>query len=318
MQEIGNIMLNSRFVLVIVCAMSFFVVDFVEVQAKSNKDPIFKKPLLFRRAKEYQREQLKQELKGELYGELSDKLDKDVGVATETLRKATEAKVASESKKLQQQAQRHSDNLTAGAKTHAENLSNTNKAHAASLSKQHADAMKSLDSQGKAIAEANAKFKSELKLAHEVAMKKHATANKRARNRLTTMFKTLTEEFQTASQGQAKANEKMIAELSATSEANLAAKVEELAKALAKQNDEFALKLAKSFASENQSSKAGLEQALADLTAEVKTQVNEAIAQLTVQQTEPEPTPEPQPVPDGQEAVPATPVTPQNENNEDE
>ena len=42
--------------------------------------------------KEYQREQLKQELKGELYGELSDKLDKDVAVATETLRKATEAK----------------------------------------------------------------------------------------------------------------------------------------------------------------------------------------------------------------------------------
>ena len=57
MQEIGNIMLKSRFVLVIACAMSFFVVDFVEVQAKSNKDPIFKKPLLFRRAKEYQREQ---------------------------------------------------------------------------------------------------------------------------------------------------------------------------------------------------------------------------------------------------------------------
>ena len=95
-------MFNSRFILALVVAVSVLFVDFVEVQAKSNKEPIFKKPLLFRRAKEYQREQLKQELKGELYAELSDKLDKDVAVATETLRKATEAKVAAESKKLQQ------------------------------------------------------------------------------------------------------------------------------------------------------------------------------------------------------------------------
>ena len=317
MQEIGN-MFNSRFVLAVACAMSVFFVDFVEVQAQSKKDPIFKKPLLFRRAKEYQREQLKQELKGELYGELSDKLDKDVAVATETLRKATEAKVASESKKLQQQAQQHSSQLTADAKTHARNLSTANKAHAAGLSKQHADAMQALDAQGKAIAEANAKFKSEIQLAHETAMKKHTQATKRARNRLATMFKTLTEEFQTVSQEQAKANEKMIEELTTTSETNLAAKVEELAKTLAKQNDEFALELAKSFASADQSAKASLEKALADLTAAVTTQVNDAVAQLNVQEPAPEPTPEPQPVPDGQEAVPANPVKPQNENNEDE
>lgn len=300
-------MFNSRFVLAVACAMSFIFVDFVEVQAQSKKAPIFKKPLLFRRAKEYQREQLKQELKGELYGELSDKLDKDVAVATETLRKATEAKVASESKKLQKQAQQHSSQLAADVKKHAAGLSN-----------QHADAMKALDAQGKAIAEANAKFKSEIQLAHETAMKKHAQANKRARNRLATMFKTLTEEFQTASQEQAKANEKMIEELTITSETNLAAKVEELAKTLAKQNDEFALELAKSFASADQSAKASLEKALADLTAAVKTQVDDAVAQLNVQQSAPEPTPEPQPVPDGQEAVPANSVKPQNENNEDE
>ena len=86
-------MINSRFVLAIVCGLSVLTVDFVSAQSKSKKDPIFKKPLLFRRAKEYQREQLKQELKGELYSELSDKLDEDVAVATETLRKATEAKL---------------------------------------------------------------------------------------------------------------------------------------------------------------------------------------------------------------------------------
>ena len=85
-------------------------------EGEEKKDPIFKKPLLFRRAKEYQREQLKQELKGELYSELSDKLDEDVAVATETLRKATEAKVASESKKLQNQAKTHQQRLTANAK----------------------------------------------------------------------------------------------------------------------------------------------------------------------------------------------------------
>ena len=78
------------------------------------------------------------------------------------------------------------------------------KKHAAGLSNQHADAMKALDAQGKAIAEANAKPKSEIQLAHETAMKKHTQANKRARNRLATMFKTLTEEFQTVSQNKQK------------------------------------------------------------------------------------------------------------------
>ncbi len=297
-------MFNSRFVLVVVCAMSVLFVDFAEVQAQSKKEPIFKKPLLFRRAKEYQREQLKQELKGELYAELSDKLDEDVAVATETLKKATEAKVAAESKKLQQQAQANRNKLLADSKNHA-----------AGLARQHTEAMKALDAKGKAMAEANAKFQSELKLAHEDALKKHAQANKRARNRFAMMFKTLTEEFQTTTEEQAKGNKKMIAELATASEAELVAKVEGLAKRLAKQNDAFAVELAKKLAAENQSS---LTSALADLTEEVNSRVDEAVAQLTTQQAEPKPRPEPKRVPEEQDAARSTSVTPQNENNEEE
>ena len=315
-------MINSRFVLALVGAVSVLFVDFAQVQAKSNKEPIFKKPLLFRRAKEYQREQLKQELKGELYAELSDKLDKDVAVATETLRKATEAKVAAESKKLQSQARAHSQKLTADSALHAKSLDASAKAHASTLSKQYADAAKTLDAQGKAILEANAKFQDELTLAHEQALERHAQANKRARNRLVSMFKTLTQEFQTESQEQAKANEKMIADLATASEKTLSARVEELAKTLAKQNDAFAAELGKKLSKENQSSlaltKVDLEQALADLSADLMTQVDKAVAQITAQQAEPEQAPEPQPVPEDQEAIPATPVNPQKENSEDE
>ena len=173
-------MINSRFVLAVFCALSVLTVDFAVAQSNSKKEPIFKKPLLFRRAKEYQREQLKKELKGELYAELSDKLDEDVAVATETLRKATEAKVAAESKKLQNQAQTHSQNLTAEAKKHA-----------GQLSKQYAAAMQALNEQGKAMVSANEKFRDELTVAYKEASTKIAQANKRARNRLNMMFKNL-------------------------------------------------------------------------------------------------------------------------------
>ena len=61
-----------------------------------------------------------------------------------------------------------------------------------------------------------------------------------------------------------------------------------------------------------------MEQAFADLTTEVKSQVDEAVAQLTAQQAEPEPAPEPAPIPEEQDAVPTTPVIPQDESNEDE
>ena len=315
-------MINSRFVLAIVCGLSVLTVDFVSAQSKSKKDPIFKKPLLFRRAKEYQREQLKQELKGELYSELSDKLDEDVAVATETLRKATEAKVASESKKLQNQAKTHQQRLTANAKALAAQLSADANSRASELSKQHAAAVKVVTEQGKAIAEANANFKKELNLAHQDAMTKLAQENTRARKRLVAAFKKLNDEFELASKEQARANEKMIADLTKTSATGLAEKVDELVKALAKQNDEFAANLAKKLATDNQSviatTKADLEQAFADLTTEVKSQVDEAVAQLTAQQAEPEPAPEPAPIPEEQDAVPTTPVTPQDEGNEDE
>ncbi len=304
-------MFKSRFVLAMFCATAVLWVDFAEAQGNLEKEPLFKKPLLFRRAKAYQREQLKQELKGELYGELSDKLDKDVAVATETLRQATEAKVASESKKLQAQAQAHSDKLSAAAKAQSDNLA-----------KQHSDAVNAVTGQGKAIATANQKFRSELLAAHEDAMKKHAQANKQARDRLAAMFKTLNDDFQTTSAKQAKANEKLITELSTTSEAKLVAKVEELTKVLAEQNKTFAAELAKKLSAENQTSlastKAGLEQALAELTVKVKNQVDEAVAQLNAEQSETEPAPEPPPVPEEQDAAPAPPVTPQEESSEEE
>ena len=103
----------------LVCSYSGFCFGTVEVEEGSDIQEAF----TISSGQEYQREQLKQELKGELYSELSDKLDEDVAVATETLRKATEAKVASESKKLQNQAKTHQQRLTANAKALAAQLS---------------------------------------------------------------------------------------------------------------------------------------------------------------------------------------------------
>jgi hypothetical protein len=185
-----------------------FALPFAETAtAREPGEPLFKQPLLFRKAKAYRREVLKKELKTELYGELGTKLDKDVAVAADEIRTALQTQVAQESKKLQNQAADHAKNLAAENSAFKTKLAANNTAF-----------------QGKVVAN-NTAFQQEL-----------TKANQQLRKRFVVAYKKANEQLAATNKAQADANAKLIEELSTATGDKLAKKVVELGNQLAADN----------------------------------------------------------------------------------
>jgi len=240
------------------------------VMARETGEPLFKQPLLFRKAKAYRREELKQELKTELYGELGTKLEKDVAVAANEIRTALQTQVAQESKKLQNQAADHAKKLAAGNTAFQGKLVAGNTAF-----------------QGKMVASAN-KFKEELNSSNGAFQQELTKANQQLRRRFVAAYKKANEELAVTNKAQADANAKLIVELSTATGDMLAKKVVELGNQLAADNQAAVAKEVKA------------------LVVKIDKELVLAVAQA--QQPAPEPEPAPQPAPVQQNAVEAEPT----------
>lgn len=238
--------------------------------ARESGEPLFKQPLLFRKAKAYRREVLKQELKTELYGELGTKLDKDVAVAADEIRTVLQTQVTQESKKLQNQAADHAKKLTAGNSAFQTKLAADNTAF-----------------QGKMVASAN-KFEKELINSNDAFQKQLTAGNQQLRRRFMAAYKKANEELAATNKAQADANEKLIVELSTATGDMLAKKI---------------VKLGKQLAADNQAAVAKEVKALV-----VKIDKELVLALAQSQQPAPEPEPAPEPAPEQQNALEAEPT----------
>ncbi|MBT4691890.1 MAG: hypothetical protein HOB73_00920 [Planctomycetaceae bacterium] len=257
--------------------------------ARESGEPLFKQPLLFRKAKAYRREELKQELKTELYGELGTKLDKDVAVAANEIRTALQTQVAQESKKLQNQAVDHAKKLAAG-----------NNAFQGKMAAEHAAFQKKMVAehtvfQGKMVANAN-KFKEELSSSNGEFQQKLTKANQQLRKRFVAAYKKANEELAATNKTQADANAKLIVELSTATGDMLAKKVVELGKRLAADNHAAVAKEVKA------------------LVVKIDKELVLAVAQA--QEPTPEPEPAPEPAPEQQNAVEAEPTVVKDDDTE--
>jgi hypothetical protein len=251
------------------------------VMAREIGEPVFKQPLLFRKAKAYRREELKQELKTELYGELGTKLEKDVAVAANEIRTALQTQVAQESKKLQNQAADHAKKLAAGNNAFQTKLVAGNNAFQTKLT---ADNNKF---HNRTVASAN-KFKEELNSSNGAFQQELTKANQQLRRRFVAAYKKANEELAATNKAQADANAKLIVELSTATGDMLAKKVVELGNQLAADNQAAVAKEVKA------------------LVVKIDKELVLAVAQA--QQPAPEPEPAPQPAPEQQNAVEAEPT----------
>ena len=249
------------------------------VMAVESEGPLFKQPILFRKAKAYRREVLKQELKTELYGELGTKLDKDVAVAANEIRTALQTQVAQESKKLQNQAAGHAKTLTAGNNAFQTKLTaDNNKFH------------------NRTVAEAN-KFREELNNSNGAFQQELTKANQQLRKRFVTMYKKANQELAATNKAQAAANAKLIAELSTATGDMLAKKVVELGNQLAADNQ------------------AAVAKEVEALVVKIDKELVLAVAQAQ-QSAEPAPEPVPEPAPEQQNAVAAEPTVVKDDDTE--
>ncbi|MFP6588016.1 MAG: hypothetical protein VB814_10240, partial [Pirellulaceae bacterium] len=251
------------------------------VMARETDEPLFKQPLLFRKAKAYRREELKQELKTELYSELGTKLDKDVSVAANKIRTALQTQVAQESKKLQNQAADHAKKLAAANNAFQGKLVADNTAFQGKL------VADNTAFQGKMVTSAN-KFKEELNSSNGAFQQELTKANQQLRRRFVAAYKKANEELAVTNKAQADANAKLIVELSTATGDMLAKKVVELGNQLAADNQAAVAKEVKA------------------LVVKIDKELVLAVAQA--QQPAPEPEPAPQPAPAQQNAVEAEPT----------
>jgi hypothetical protein len=260
------------------------------VMAVENDGPLFKQPLLFRKAKAYRREVLKQELKTELYGELGTKLDKDVAVAANEIRTDLQTQVAQESKKLQDQAAGHAKNLAASNNDFQTKLAVGNNAFQTKLT---ADNNKF---HNRTVAEAN-KFREELNNSNGAFQQELTKANQQLRKRFVTMYKKANQELAATNKAQADANAKLIAELSTATGDMLAKKVVELGNQLAADNQ------------------AAVAKEVEALVVKIDKELVLAVAQAQ-QSAEPAPEPVPEPAPEQQNAVAAEPTVVKDDDTE--
>ena len=248
------------------------------VMAREIGEPVFKQPLLFRKAKAYRREELKQELKTELYGELGTKLEKDVAVAANEIRTALQTQVAQESKKLQNQAADQAKNLAAGNNAFQTKLTaDNNKFH------------------NRTVASAN-KFKEELNSSNGAFQQELTKANQQLRRRFVAAYKKANEELAATNKVQADANAKLIVELSSATGDILAKKVVELGNQLAADNQAAVAKEVKALV--------------------VKIDKELVLAVAKTQQSQPAPEPAPEPVPEQQNALEAEPTVVKDDDTE--
>jgi len=256
-----------------------FALPFAETAtAREPGEPLFKQPLLFRKAKAYRREVLKQELKTELYGELGTKLDKDVAVAADEIRTALQTQVAQESKKLQNQAADHAKILAAENSAFKTKLAANNTAF-----------------QGKVVAN-NTAFQGKV-VANNTAFQQELTkANQQLRKRFVVAYKKANEQLAATNKAQADANAKLIEELSTATGDKLAKKVVELGNQLAADNQAAVAKEIKA------------------LVVKIDKELVLAVAQAQQQQSAPEPAPEP--APEQQNAVEAEPTVVKDDDTE--
>jgi len=268
----------KKILLGLLIATAFALPSAENVVAREIGEPIFKQPLLFRKAKAYRREVLKQELKTELYGELGTKLDKDVAVAANEIRTALQTQVAQESKKLQNQAADHAQKLTAGNSAFQKEMVANNTAF-----------------QGKMVASAN-KFKEELNSNNGAFQQELTKANQQLRKRFVASYKKANEELAATNKAQADANAKLIVELSTATGDMLAKKVIELGKQLTVDNQAAVAKEVKA------------------LVVKIDQELVLAVAQA--QQPAPEPEPAPEPAPEQQNAVEAEPTVVKDDDTE--
>ena len=238
--------------------------------AREANEPLFKQPLVFRKAKAYRREVLKQELKTELYGELGTKLDKDVAVAANEIRKALQAQVAQESKKLQNQASDHAKQLAADSSAFQGKLTAGNNAFQAKLTTDNTAF------QGKMVATAK-KFKDGLDSSNAAFQQKVTKANQQLRKTFIAAYKKANEELAVTNKSQADANAKLINELSTATGDMLLKKVVELGKQLTGDNQAAVAKEVKV------------------LVVKIEKELVLAVAQAQKQQPTPEPAPAPAP-----------------------
>ena len=255
--------------------------------AREVNEPLFKQPLVFRKAKAYRREVLKQELKTELYGELGTKLDKDVAVAANEIRTALQAQVAQESKKLQNQATDHAKKLAAGNSAYRVKLTAGNNAFQAKLITDNNAFQGKITAgnsafQGKMVAGAK-KSREELNSSNAAFQQKLTKANQQLRKGFIAAYKKANQELAVTNKSQADANAKLINELSTATGDMLAKKVVELGKQLAADNQAAVAKEVKA------------------LVVKIDKELVLAVAQA--QQQKPTPEPAPEPAPEQQNAV---------------
>jgi hypothetical protein len=271
----------KKILLGLVIATVFAPLSAENAIARESGEPLFKQPLLFRKAKAYRREVLKQELKTELYGELGTKLDKDVAVAADEIRTVLQAQVTQESKKLQNQAADHAKKLTAGNSAFQTKLAADNTAFQSKL------AANNTAFQGKMVASAN-KFEKELINSNDAFQKQLTVGNQQLRRRFVAAYKKANEELAATNKAQADANEKLIVELSTATGDMLAKKI---------------VKLGNQLAADNQAAVAKEVKALV-----VKIDKELVLALARSQQPAPEPEPAPEPAPEQQNALEAEPT----------
>jgi hypothetical protein len=290
----------KKILLGLLIATAFALPSAENVVAREIGEPIFKQPLLFRKAKAYRREVLKQELKTELYGELGTKLDKDVAVAANEIRTALQTQVAQESKKLQNQAADHAQKLTAGNSAFqkemvANNTAFQGKMVANNTAFQGKMVANNTAFQGKMVASAN-KFKEELNSNNGAFQQELTKANQQLRKRFVASYKKANEELAATNKAQADANAKLIVELSTATGDMLAKKVVELGKQLTVDNQAAVAKEVKA------------------LVVKIDQELVLAVAQA--QQPAPEPEPAPEPAPEQQNAVEAEPTVVKDDDTE--
>jgi hypothetical protein len=271
--------------LLITAAFAFPSVE--TAMAREVEEPLFKQPLVFRKAKAYRREVLKQELKTELYGELGAKLDKDVAVAANEIRTALQAQVAQESKKLQNQATDHAKKLAAGNSAYRVKLTAGNNAFQAKLITDNNAFQGKITAgnsafQGKMVAGAK-KSREELNSSNAAFQQKLTKANQQLRKGFIAAYKKANQELAVTNKSQADANAKLINELSTATGDMLAKKVVELGKQLAADNQAAVAKEVKA------------------LVVKIDKELVLAVAQA--QQQKPTPEPAPEPAPEQQNAV---------------
>ena len=255
--------------------------------AREANEPLFKQPLVFRKAKAYRREVLKQELKTELYGELGAKLDKDVAVAANEIRTALQAQVAQESKKLQNQATDHAKKLAAGNSAYRVKLTAGNNAFQAKLITDNNAFQGNVTAgntafQGKMVAGAK-KSREELNSSNAAFQQKLTKTNQRLRKGFIAAYKKANQELAVTNKSQADANAKLITELSTATGDMLVKKVVALGKQLAADNQAAVAKEVKA------------------LVVKIDKELVLAVAQA--QQQKPTPEPAPEPAPEQQNAV---------------